>query len=63
MTLLTSLGELANDRDLHVQSHICEQKPEIAYTLQLFPDHACSASIFEQARLLTEKVTIIIMYR
>ena len=56
MPLLTSLGALAHERDLHVQSHICEQKPEVVYTLQLFPDHTSSASIFEQARLLTEKV-------
>ena len=56
MPLLTSLGAIANEHNLHIQSHICEQKPEIAYTLQLFPDHTCSASIFEQAKLLTEKV-------
>ena len=57
MKLLTGLGDLAHEHDLHVQSHICEQKPEVRYTLELFPEHKHSASIFEQARLLTEKVS------
>ena len=61
MKLLTGLGDLAHEHDLHVQSHICEQKPEVRYTLELFPEHKHSASIFEQARLLTEKVKKIII--
>ena len=61
MKLLTGLGDLAHEHDLHVQSHICEQKPEVRYTLELFPEHKHSASIFEQARLLTEKVNKIII--
>ena len=39
-----------------MQSHICEQREEVAYTLQLFPDHDNSASIFEKSGLLTNKV-------
>ena len=42
--------------DVHVQSHICEQKPEVKFTLELFPDHEHCAAIFERAGLLTNKV-------
>ena len=54
--LLKSLGELAKEMDVHIQSHICEQKPEVEYTLKLFPDHKHSASIFDKNGLLTDKV-------
>ncbi len=42
----------------HIQSHICEQKPEVEFTLKLFPDHEHCASIFEKSGLLTDKVCV-----
>lgn len=41
---------------MRIQSHICEQRPEVEYTLKLFPDHEHCASIFEKSGLLTDKV-------
>ena len=54
--LLQGLGEVAKETGCHVQSHICEQRPEVELTLQLFPTHKNCSSIFEQAGLLTSKV-------
>ena len=54
--LLEGLGGLAKEMDVHIQSHICEQKPEVKFTLELFPDHEHCAAIFERAGLLTDKV-------
>ena len=54
--LLKELGELAKETGVHIQSHICEQKPEVEFTLKLFPGRENCASIFEESGLLTEKV-------
>ena len=43
---------------VHVQSHICEQKAEVEYTLSLFPDHEHCADIFDKNGLLTGKVCV-----
>lgn len=56
MKLLEGLGALAKELDVHVQSHVCEQKPEVEYTRRLFPDHEHCATIFEKSGLLTNKV-------
>ena len=55
---------MAKELDVHIQSHICEQKPEVEYTLGLFPDHEHCAAIFERSGLLTEKVyyTVLILW-
>lgn len=47
---------LAHDYDVRVQSHMCEQVPEIEFTLELFPEYKTTAEIFERAKLMTEKV-------
>ena len=54
--LLQGLGVIAREMDVHVQSHICEQKPEVKFTLELFPDHEHCVAIFERAGLLSDKV-------
>lgn len=56
--LLEGLGAIAKEMDVHVQSHICEQKPEVKFTLELFPDHEHCAAIFERAGLLTNKTVM-----
>ena len=43
---------------MNIQSHICEQKDEVEYTLGLFPDHEHCASIFDKNDLLSEKVCV-----
>ena len=47
---------MAKELDVHVQSHICEQQPEVEYTLGLFPGYEHCAANFDSAGLLTEKV-------
>lgn len=54
--LLKKLGQLAEEFDVAVQSHMCEQLPEVEYTLRLFPRHKHTADIFDTANLLTRKV-------
>jgi len=56
--LLKGLGQLALDTGVNIQSHICEQKDEVEYTLGLFPDHEHCASIFDKNDLLTEKTVM-----
>ena len=57
--LLKALGDLAQEMDVPIQSHICEQKDEVTYTLELFPMHKTCSSIFHSAGLLTPKVSIV----
>ncbi len=54
--LLKQLGELAREYDLPIQSHLCEQKDEIKFTLELFPNHCSVTQIFDDTGLLTDKV-------
>lgn len=56
--LLKELGKIAEDENLHIQSHICEQKPEVEYTLSLFPEHHDCTSIFKSSKLLTNKTVM-----
>ncbi len=54
--LLQGLGDLAREHDLPIQSHVCEQLPEVKYTLSLFLGFQDCSSIFEKHGLLTDKV-------
>ena len=56
--LLKDLGDLAQEMDVPIQSHLCEQKDEVKYTLELFPGHEDSSSIFHTTRMLTTKVYV-----
>ncbi|XP_064388446.1 guanine deaminase-like [Halichondria panicea] len=53
--LLQGLGDLAREHDLPIQSHVCEQLPEVKYTLSLFLGFQDCSSIFEKHGLLTDK--------
>ena len=57
--LMKSLAEMAKEFDIPIQSHICEQKPAIEYTLKLFPEHGTCADVFDKTNLLTKKVRMI----
>eukprot|EP00731_Ephydatia_muelleri_P017080 Em0010g178a len=56
--LLCELGKIAREENLHIQSHICEQKAEVKYTLDLFPSYHDCASIFSSSNLLTNKTVM-----
>lgn len=46
--LLAALGKLAAEYNLPVQSHISENKREIAWVQELFPDASCYGAIYER---------------
>ncbi|XP_014246516.1 guanine deaminase isoform X2 [Cimex lectularius] len=56
--LLKKLGSLAEKYDLYVQSHISENLEEIKLTMELFPDCANYADVYDKAGLLTNKTIL-----
>ena len=56
--LMKGLADLAQEFDLPIQSHICEQQDEVEYTRSLFPDHRDCTSIFETHGLISDKVCV-----
>ncbi len=56
LPLLKGLGDMAQEYGVHVQSHLCEQIPEIEFTMKLFPNFRNTAEIFDQCNLLNKKV-------
>lgn len=54
-SLLEGLGSLAKEYDLPVQSHICENKDEIAFTCSLHPENKSYADIYHSCGLLTKR--------
>ncbi|MDC7223735.1 MAG: amidohydrolase family protein [Spirochaetales bacterium] len=50
--LLRSLGRLAEERDLPVQSHLCETVKEVAWVKELFPQAESYSHVYEEAGLL-----------
>lgn len=53
--LLSALGELAEEYDLPVQSHISENKREIAWVKDLFPQASCYGAVYESFGLFGGK--------
>lgn len=58
--LLKQLGEIAKRNDVHIQSHISENLQEIQVVRNLFKTSYAGA--YDEAGLLTKKVTIYIIY-
>lgn len=57
--LLNSLGELAKqDPVLHIQTHISENKSEIAYTKELFPEAPHYAGVYDSFGLLRSNTVL-----
>ncbi|KAF9169080.1 hypothetical protein BGX21_000880 [Mortierella sp. AD011] len=53
--LLTELGKLAQEYDLPIQSHLCENLNEIGFTMSLFPDSANYTSVYADHGLLNDR--------
>jgi guanine deaminase len=49
--LLRGLGELAKERNLPVQSHLCETEKEVAWVRELFPDHRGYSHVYDDTGL------------
>ena len=52
--LLKALGDLAQEMEVPIQSHICEQKDEVDYTLKIYTQHKTCSAIFQKAGLSTK---------
>ncbi|KZC07509.1 Guanine deaminase, partial [Dufourea novaeangliae] len=55
ITLMKELGKLAKEKNLHIQSHICENHDEIEAVKNKFPEYASYAEVYDAAGLLTCK--------
>ncbi|KAI9019238.1 guanine deaminase [Phycomyces nitens] len=53
--LMLGLGELAKEYEVPIQSHLCENHDEIAFTCSLFPNSANYTAIYDDHNLLTDK--------
>uniref|UniRef100_A0A8B9RC58 Uncharacterized protein n=1 Tax=Astyanax mexicanus TaxID=7994 RepID=A0A8B9RC58_ASTMX len=60
-SLLHTLGEIAKNNDLHIQSHISENKEEVKLVKQLFPDCRSYTDVYLKHDLLTPKVRRVIL--
>uniref|UniRef100_A0A8C8IE79 Amidohydrolase-related domain-containing protein n=1 Tax=Oncorhynchus tshawytscha TaxID=74940 RepID=A0A8C8IE79_ONCTS len=57
-TLLGHLGEIAQNNDLHIQSHISETKEEVSLVKELFPDYDSYTDVYHRHNLLTDKTVM-----
>lgn len=55
---LSALGSLAKDTDAHIQTHISENKNEIALVAELFPTSKSYTDVYDTAHLLTPKTIL-----
>lgn len=55
---LEKLGALHRETGAHIQTHISENKPEIALVKELFPHSENYASVYDSAGLLTPKTIL-----
>lgn len=55
---LQQLGALAAETGSHIQTHISENKPEIALVKSLFPESKFYADVYDSAGLLTPKTIL-----
>ncbi|KAF9104318.1 hypothetical protein BGX27_010144 [Mortierella sp. AM989] len=56
--LLTELGKLAQEYDLPIQSHLCENLNEIGFTMSLFPDSLNYTSVYADHGLLNNRTVM-----
>lgn len=56
--LLQQLGEIAKNNNLHIQSHISENKQEIELVKELFPESESYTDVYHKCNLLTDKTVM-----
>ncbi|NXU89593.1 GUAD deaminase, partial [Xiphorhynchus elegans] len=56
--LLCALGDLAQARDLHVQSHISENEEEVKLVENMFPAYQNYTELYDKNKLLTSKTVM-----
>jgi len=57
-SLLSSLGQLAKEQDLQIQTHISESPSEIALVASLFPAQNSYAAVYDAHNLLTPRTVL-----
>ncbi|XP_058230806.1 guanine deaminase isoform X1 [Hemibagrus wyckioides] len=57
-SLLSNLGKIAKNYDLHIQSHISENKHEVQFVKELFPDCTSYTDVYVKHGLLTDKTVM-----
>ncbi|KAL6706528.1 hypothetical protein ACN47E_005284 [Coniothyrium glycines] len=55
---LTAMGRLAQETDSYIQTHISENKGEIALVQELFPESTSYANVYDKHNLLTPKTIL-----
>lgn len=56
--LMSSLGKLSHDKDLHIQTHVSETKGEVEWIGNLYPDHDHYVDVYDKAGLLSRKTIL-----
>ncbi|KAF7687627.1 guanine deaminase [Silurus meridionalis] len=56
--LLSNLGKTARNNDLHIQSHISENKEEVQFVKALFPECKSYTDVYAKHGLLTSKTVM-----
>lgn len=56
--LMSELGSVAASHQCHIQTHISENKSEIAWVRDLFPQNSSYADVYDAAGLLTPKTIL-----
>lgn len=56
--LLERLGEIAKNNNLHIQSHISENKEEVQLVKDLFPESESYTDVYHKYNLLTDKTVM-----
>ncbi|XP_051784333.1 guanine deaminase isoform X2 [Erpetoichthys calabaricus] len=56
--LLNDLGDIAKENDLHIQSHISENKDELNIVKDMFPECGCYTEVYDKYNLLTSKTVM-----
>ncbi|ODV58951.1 guanine deaminase [Ascoidea rubescens DSM 1968] len=56
--LLSWLGDLSEEKDLHIQTHISENVEEIEWVKKLFPESKNYAAVYDDHKLLTSKTVL-----
>ncbi|SCU86392.1 LANO_0C07844g1_1 [Lachancea nothofagi CBS 11611] len=56
--LMTWLGKIAHDQDLHIQTHLSENKNELKWVKELFPECESYSDVYDSYNLLTNKTVL-----
>ncbi|XP_028910787.1 guanine deaminase [Ornithorhynchus anatinus] len=57
-TLMSELGDLAQAHNLHIQSHISENRDEVKAVKELFPNYKNYTDVYDRNKLLTNKTVM-----